>query len=222
MRALTFALTAVLGLTCVGCGPDEPLVSDPADAANKVLKVSKVKGSAEPTTTVTPSLVDPMGNCVVFEMKMYSPKVQYDRHFIYFMGKSSSGVSKNMFGLYMYQPNGSTYQLREHNENGTGKSGQTMFSNSLKSGTLPYNAWFTLRVELYLGGTAETSMAKIFVDTGDGNGMQCIADGNFHNGYADYSFTHIQIEHDTQRSGINYFDDMSVKIIRKEYIPESK
>ncbi|MBO5315172.1 MAG: hypothetical protein J6B48_01950 [Clostridia bacterium] len=196
------------------------LATDPANAANKVLKVTKVKGSAEPTTKITPSTAEMSGNCVVFEMKMYSSKVQYDRHYIYFMGVNSSGASKNMFGLYMNQPNGSTYQLRENNANGTGKSGQTMFSASLNSGTLPYNTWFTLRIELYLGGTAETSMAKIFVDTADGSGMQCVADGNFHNGYPGYNFTHVSIEHDTNRSGINYFDDISLKVINKEYSPE--
>ena len=194
------------------------LTVDPEDATNKVLKVTKVKGAAEPSTDVAPSSVVENGNCVVFEMRMYSEKVQYDRHFIYFMGRNSSGTSKSVFGLYLYQQNGSVFQLRENNDAGTGKT--KMFSELLASSSLPFGGWFTLRVELYRGGTEETSMAKIFVDTGDGNGMQCVADGNFHNGNMSYDFTHVSIEHDTQRSGVSYFDDISVNVINKEYIPE--
>lgn len=48
MRALTFALTAVLGLTCVGCGPDEPLVSDPADTAAGLVTTTTTQAT-EPT-----------------------------------------------------------------------------------------------------------------------------------------------------------------------------
>jgi len=52
--------------------------------------------------------------------------------------------------------------------------------------------------------------------------MQCIADGKFHNGSLDYDFTHVTIEHDTTRAGVNYFDDVSVKILKKDYISETK
>jgi len=209
----------------VGTATTFSLVSDPTGAVNKVLKVMKVKSSAEPSTKVTPSSVEEGGSCVVFEMKMYSSKVQYDTHFIYFMGKNSSGSEKSVFGLYLYQKNGATFQLRENNASGTGSSsngGQTMFSDALAADSLPFNGWFTLRVELYRGGTDETTMAKIFVDVGDGNGMQCIADGKFHNGSLDYDFTHVTIEHDTTRAGVNYFDDVSVKILKKDYISETK
>jgi hypothetical protein len=63
-------------------------------------------------------------------------------------------------------------------------------------------------------------MAKIFVDVGDGNGMQCVADGKFHNGSIDYDFTHVTIEHDTTRAGINYFDDISLTVTNRDYVSE--
>jgi hypothetical protein len=207
----------------VGSSTTFSLVDDPSGAVNRVMKVTKVKSGAEPSTKVTPSFVDEGGSCVVFEMKMYSSKVQYDTHFIYFMGKNSSGLEKSVFGLYLYQKNGARFQLRENNASGTGSTangGQTMFSENLTDGSLPFNGWFILRVELYRGGTDETTMAKIFVDVGDGNGMQYVADGKFHNGSIDYDFTHVTIEHDTTRAGINYFDDISLTVTNRDYVSE--
>lgn len=153
------------------------LADDPTVASNKVLKVAKVKDGGNVSTDVYASNKNQEGNCVTFEMKMYSTKVQYNTSFIYFNYSSSNEANtgtKTGFGLYLYQQNGSTYQLRENNSNGTGSSangGQTMFSANLESGSLPINGWFTLKVEFYRNTSLTNTYAKIWVDD------VCVADG---------------------------------------------
>ena len=211
-------LVEILGTTENATVTKFSLATDPTNAANQVLKVEKVKGAANYRTTITASNSDQSdANCVVFEMKMYSSKVQYDTHYIDFYG-DVNGEAKKIFGLYMYQKDGKTFQLRE--DNGTGKN-TTQFAENLSAGSLPIGAWFTLRIELYRGGTTDTSYAKIFVDIGDGSGMQCIADGNYTAGNATAAFTEVRIRQHTTRAGVNYFDDISVSYVRKAYVAES-
>lgn len=188
------------------------LADDPTGAANKVLKITKVKSAGNISTDVFASNKNQEGNCVTFEMKMYSNKVQYDKTYIYFTYSSSNEATsgtKTGFGLYFYQPNGSEFRLQANNSNSTGV---VTISSNLEAGTLPFNSWFTIKVEYY----RDSHNAKVWIND------ECIVDGKCSNGFNAYDvFECVTITHDDERAGVDYFDDISVTLTSKEYVPET-
>jgi len=188
------------------------LADDPTGASNKVLKVTKVMGAGNISTDVYASNKNQEGNCVTFEMKMYSNKVQYDKTYIYFTYSSSDEATtgtKTGFGLHFYQANGSEFRLQANNSNSTGV---VTISSNLEAGSLPFKSWFTVKVEYY----RDSHNAKVWVND------ECIVDGKCSNGFNAYDvFERVTITHDDERAGIDYFDDISVTLTNKEYVPET-
>ena len=201
------------------------LGTDPTDAGNKVLQVVKAKGKGNAFTYIKPSNESQEGNCVVFETKIYVGPWQYDRFYINFYYNNADATDSKV-GMSLYfnqQVAGGQFQMRENNANGTGANangGNDMFINSgLTYESLPVEKWFGLRIEYYRGETQSTQYTKVWVDFADGNGYTLVVDGNYSNAYSTYmNFSHVAINHDDERANTNYFDDMSVVLINKEYV----
>lgn len=216
------------------------IADDPTGAANKVLKITKLRddnGANNVYTRVTASNEVQTGSCVTLEFKMYSPlNIQYDTNYIDFYFNNDNGEEANRLSFYLYQKNaaGTNWLLRENNSAGTGGSTVVNADGTYEGYTegaplkapnpdgkqtelktdLPSAEWVSFKIEFYQGGTLD-SYAKVWV-----NGV-LVADGVYHNGSVNYKdFAYVQLRHHskTRNEGVTYFDDISVTLTDKEYV----
>jgi hypothetical protein len=104
--------------------------------------------------------------------------------------------------------------LSENNAGGTGANKQ------ISGAFLPTDRWFTLRIEFYYTGEANTTRMKIYTDAGDGETMKCISDFIT---YAPAAVTDAQnirlvdICHMRKAPHTLYLDDVSLTRTEKAY-----
>ena len=189
------------------------VVSDPADAANKVLKVvcTGEKTQTAGFTRVDVSNDNPGGNTYVFETKIYLEAATWtgDVTQIHFVNSSIA----NIVSFRIYTTQGSdTFAIYQNNSNGSG--------TGVIASDLPRCEWVSLRIEWYQGDSADNTRAKIYVGVADGE-MECVADIA---AYLTPAFTtelsQVRIAHQRTNASTVYFDNIALSRIDKAYSAE--
>ena len=190
------------------------VVSDPADAANKVLKVVCTGENTQTAgfTRVDISNDNPAGNTYVFETKMYIEAATWtgDTTQVHFVNSSIA----NLVSFRIYTAQGSdTFAIYQNNAGGSG-------SDMIVSG-LPRCEWVNLRIEWYKGDSAENTRAKIYVGIADGE-MECVADiAAYLTPAFSSDLSQVRIAHQRTNASTVYFDNIALSRIEKAYSAEN-
>ncbi|MBO5316441.1 MAG: hypothetical protein J6B48_08435 [Clostridia bacterium] len=188
------------------------VVNDPVDEKNKVLKVECDQNSeiANGATILTPSLSTYEGHCHIFESRIYYDYIaKGDPTQIFF--EDSQGKDLVAFRLN-YNSETGKISIIQHNKDGSGR-------DTVKGITLPYKEWFTLRIEVYQTGVAETTMARISVGIGDEEPV-CLAEINAYCQLAlTKAITKVNVAHQRTTTSVAYFDNISYKKTEDKFVP---
>jgi len=188
------------------------IAEDPANAANKVLKVvNKGRDSGSTASTAIGfTNADPAGNCFVFETKIYAESIvagYCGTQLMFVNGKGSTltlcifrDSAANGGGLYI--TSGGTYAV----------PAGTRLAEELTLGS-----WFSLRAEYYHDGakaSTETTFLKLYInDSLVFDGKAYYSGGNLKSEIAQFKISHYRNGNSTI-----YYDNMSFTRIDKEYV----
>lgn len=187
--------------------------NDPADSANKVLKVVCTGQNTQTAgfTRLNVSNENPSGSTYVFETKLYLEAATWsgDVTQIHFVNSSIA----NLVSFRIYTQQGSdTFSIHQNNAGGSGT--EAIVTN------LPRCEWVSLRIEWYKGSSAEDTRAKIYVGVADGE-MECVGDIP---AYLNPAFTgelsQVRVAHQRTNASTVYFDDIALSQIDKAYSSE--
>ena len=194
------------------------LADDPTGAANKVLKVVKVKNAnaSSSSTVVKLSASEENASCYVFETKLYIESIGgYDVMRITIGNDSYSLVS---FRFYV-ESGKVTIKQNNGGTGGTGTGNVTDYSESVV--TVPKSAWCNLKVEFYKTNSADTTMCKIYL-AASGEELLPVAELSAYTVYglnSAYTPSKTTIEHYNKGNGYTmYFDDVSFTAKNKAFV----
>ena len=188
------------------------LTNDPALAANRVLKVQVTEGGGSSSRTdVALQSVDPSGVCYVFEGKFYYGKEFTDGTEITEIAFKEIDSNKYIYSVYLKSVSDSNgnYTVRIVDNNKTYGIGTmaTLVNN------ISVEKWFELKIEFWRTKSADTTVAKIYID-----GV-CVAEDRSYrnNALINWELNSVGISHMRYNSHTVYMDDVCLSQISKTY-----
>ncbi len=192
------------------------IVEDPEDKDNQVLKVvcEASKAHVGASTQAKISNEAPNGNCYIFEAKFYytdilGPGDITQLHLISDEGKDAVVASFRL----MLNADKKSIGIKCYND---GKDGTKTFNDI----GLSIAEWFTLRIEFFATGDADTQMARILVGT-DGNKPVNVGEVTaYRENTLGWTPSLMNIAHQRTNGSTTYLDDISFSQIYKDFKSE--
>ena len=190
------------------------VVSDPENAANKVLKVVQTAGGNKFIGGIDVPVVGD-GNCYVFEAKIRT---------------DSTSVADYIFAHL--QLRSATYNAKCSSTNATAdinvnldlalystliecrNNGASTVGIQNKICDLTADTWMDLKIEYYKSAVAEENYVKVYI------GNTLVHSGNYVDNVSEDAITHARIYFYGKTAATTYYDDISFTAIEKEYSAE--
>lgn len=189
------------------------VTEDPADAANKVLKVvTNGQGKLSVRTEATITNEDAAGDVYVFETKLYALPSSTKIHPTQIAFVDSTGKEHVKFILTLNKSDG-TISLMDYNSLSGNKWTPLV--------TISPNTWGNIRLEYYKSETESENYVKLYASEGDDPMKLVYIYSNAVEYASENPLVSVYLNHQTSTSATIYYDDVSFRRVDKKYVYET-
>ena len=184
------------------------VTADPADAANKVLKVTTTNSRTVTAgwTEVLTKTESETGNAYVFDTLVYYDKPARNGDVVYYIFRDSAG--KPVARFRMLVSTSGEISIRDYNSISS--------YNDTVIARYEGNTWLHLRIEFYQSTVAKENYVKIYMSK-QGKRLELLYVGNALHYLSDKPIANLRMEHQRTNISTVYYDNVSMTRVDKEF-----